>query len=97
MFIIDLHYTAPLAQIDAHMTPHVKFLKKYYKENVFIASGRKLPRTGGIILAIAKSKEDVERIIQEDPFHIHKLATFEITEFQTSQTHPDFQHFLDAL
>jgi uncharacterized protein YciI len=94
MFIIDLKYVVPLDQLDAHMTDHVKFLRKYYKENVFLASGRKVPRTGGIILALAKSKEEVERIITEDPFYIHKLAEFSITEFQTSQYHPELKKLL---
>src|SRR5690606_37548546 len=58
MFIIDLNYVVPLDQLDAHMAEHVKFLRKYYKMDVFVASGRKVPRTGGIILALAKSKED---------------------------------------
>ncbi|RAW00840.1 YciI family protein [Pseudochryseolinea flava] len=97
MFIINLHYIVPLDELDAHMTPHVKFLQKYYKANVFIASGRKVPRTGGIILALAKSKEEVEKIIQEDPFYIHKLAEFTITEFLTSQTHPEMKKLLATL
>lgn len=57
MFIINLNYIVPLEKIDAHMTEHVKFLQKYYKLNKFVASGRKVPRTGGIILALARSKE----------------------------------------
>lgn len=94
MFIINLHYIVPLEQLDAHMTDHVKFLNKYYKQNIFVASGRKVPRTGGIILALAESKEAVDAIIKEDPFYIHKLAKFEVTEFLTSQAHPDFKKFL---
>jgi uncharacterized protein YciI len=84
MFIINLNYIVPLEQLDAHMTDHVKFLRHYYKKNVFVASGRKVPRTGGIILALAKSKEEVEQIIKEDPFYIHRLAEFTITEFLTA-------------
>lgn len=76
------------------MTDHVKYLHKYYKQNVFVASGRKVPRTGGIILALAKSKEVMEEIICEDPFYIHKLAEFSITEFLTSQHHPDLKKLL---
>src|SRR5690348_9225708 len=87
MFIINLHYIVPLEQLDAHMTDHVKFLQKYYKQNVFVASGRKVPRTGGIILALANSKEEVYEIIKEDPFYIHKLAEFSVIEFLTSQSH----------
>jgi len=91
MFIINLNYIVPLEQLDTHMTAHVKFLKKYYQQNIFVASGRKVPRTGGIILAMAESKEALERIIAEDPFYTHKLAEFTITEFLTSQMHPEFK------
>jgi uncharacterized protein YciI len=94
MFVIDLTYIVPLEKLDAHMTEHVKFLKKYYDQNVFVASGRKVPRTGGIILALAESKEEVEKIIQEDPFYSLKLAEFKITEFLTSQYHPDMKKVL---
>jgi uncharacterized protein YciI len=94
MFIIDLKYIVPLEQLDAHMTDHVKFLRKYYKKNIFVASGRKVPRTGGIILSLTKSKEEVEQIIAEDPFYIHKLAEFTITEFLTSQYHPDLKNLI---
>ncbi len=94
MFIINLNYIVPLEKLDAHMTEHVKYLQSYYNKNVFVASGRKVPRTGGIILALAKSKEEVERIISEDPFYIHKLAEFTVTEFLTSQSHPDLKKLL---
>ena len=97
MYIINLNYIVPLEQLDAHMTQHVKFLQKYYKKNVFIASGRKVPRTGGIILALAKSMEEVQSIIQEDPFYIHKLAEFTITEFLTSQYHPEMKKILNMV
>ena len=95
MFIIDLNYIVPLEELDEHMAEHVKYLRKYYKKNVFVASGRKVPRTGGIILAVAKSKDEVEKIIKEDPFYKHQLAEFTITEFLTSQFHPELKNLLD--
>lgn len=94
MFIINLTYIVPLETIDAHMTEHVKFLKEYYKQNIFLVSGRKVPRTGGIILALAKSKEEIEQIMSKDPFCTHKLAEFTVTEFLTSQSHPDLKRLL---
>lgn len=96
MFIINLHYIVPLTELDKHMNAHVKFLQKYYKQNIFVASGRKVPRTGGIILALAESKEQVEEIIQQDPFFTHNLAEFTITEFLTSQYHPDLKNLLEG-
>jgi uncharacterized protein YciI len=94
MFVIDLHYIVSLETLDAHMADHVKFLRKYYKMNVFVASGRKVPRTGGIILALAESKDEIEKIIREDPFHAHGLAKFTVTEFLTSQYHPELKGLL---
>ena len=94
MFIIDLHYIVPLEQLDKHMTEHVKYLQKYYKQNVFVASGRKVPRTGGVILALAPSREVLDEIIKEDPFYTHQLAEFSVTEFLTSQSHPDLKKLL---
>jgi uncharacterized protein YciI len=94
MFIIDLQYIVPLEELDAHMATHVKYLRKYYRKNIFVASGRKVPRTGGIILALADDKATVEKIIKEDPFYKHELADFTITEFLTSQYHPELKEFL---
>jgi uncharacterized protein YciI len=94
MFIIDLNYIVPLEELDTHMVAHVKYLEKYYKKNVFVASGRKVPRTGGVILALANSVEEVEKIIAEDPFHKHQLAEFTITQFLTSKYHQDLKDLL---
>ena len=94
MFIINLNYIVPLEKLDEHMTDHVKYLQKYYKQNIFVASGRKVPRTGGIILALAKTREEIDQIISEDPFYTLNLAEFTVTEFLTSQVHPELKKFL---
>jgi uncharacterized protein YciI len=85
MFVIELVYKAALKEIDAHMTAHVKFLKKYYADGTFLLSGRKIPRDGGIILAAGRSKAEIEALIEEDPFHEHGLAEFRVVEFRASQ------------
>jgi uncharacterized protein YciI len=94
MFIISLHYIVPLEQLDAYMADHVKFLGTYYKQNIFLTSGRKVPRTGGIIIARADSKEELEAIMAEDPFCKHGLAEVTITEFLNSQMHPAFRKMM---
>ena len=85
MFVIELIYKADLKDIDAHMTAHVRFLRKYYASGHFLVSGRKIPRDGGIILAVGESREEIEAIIKEDPFHKHGLADFRVIEFRASQ------------
>ena len=91
MFVIELVYKADLAEIDAHMAAHVVFLKKYYAAGNFLVSGRKVPRDGGIILAVGKSRRHIEAIVEEDPFYARGLADFRIIEFRASQRAADIQ------
>jgi len=91
MFIIELSYQAPLAAIDANMRAHVAFLKKYYADGHFVISGRKIPRDGGIIIAVGKSREEIEAIAREDPFYARGLAEFRVIEFRASQRAGDIE------
>jgi uncharacterized protein YciI len=85
MFIIELSYKASLAEIDAAMRPHMAFLKKHYASGHFVASGRKIPRDGGIILAVGKDRSEIETIAREDPFCARGLAEVRVVEFRISQ------------
>ena len=89
MFVIELVYKVPLSEIDAHMAAHVGFLKKYYASGHFLVSGRKIPRDGGIILAVGKRRDDIDAIVRKDPFVARGLADFRIIEFRASQRADD--------
>jgi len=90
MFVISVHYTSSLDRIDGILEEHIEFLKKQYEKKLFVASGRKVPRTGGVILAKAKNRKELDAIIEKDPFFIHGLAEYEVTEFLPSMTLPEF-------
>lgn len=91
MFVVELVYKVSLSEIDAHMAAHVAFLKKYYASGHFLISGRKIPRDGGIILAVGDSREEIDAIVREDPFVARHLADFRIIEFRASQRADDIQ------
>lgn len=80
-FIISLTYVRPLEAIDAAMKEHVAFLERHERAGRFIVWGRKVPRTGGIIIACGDDRAAIERAMEEDPFVTKKLATYEVTEF----------------
>jgi uncharacterized protein YciI len=90
MFIIELLYKAELSEIDASMADHVAFLNEQYAAGRFVVSGRKIPRDGGIIVATAASRAELEAIVAEDPFVARGLAEFRIVEFRASQRARDF-------
>jgi uncharacterized protein YciI len=85
MFVVELIYKADLKEIDARMRSHMAYVKKHYAEGRFLISGRKIPRDGGIILALASDRTEIETIMREDPFVKHGLAEFRVIEFRASQ------------
>ncbi len=97
MFVIELVYKADLSEIDAAMSAHVAFLKKYYAAGNFLVSGRKIPRDGGVILAVGDDRAQIESIVAEDPFVARGLADFRVIEFRASQRADDIQQRLESV
>ncbi len=95
MFVVSSSYVKPLTEVDEHITAHQAFLDKYYQAGKFICSGRKSPRTGGLILANAKDRDEIQQIMAEDPFSVHQIAVYEIIEFSPTKFAPDFKSFLE--
>ena len=79
MLILSLTYKVPLEKADEHMDAHMAWVKKGYDDGHFLASGRKVPRTGGVILARGE-RPDMERFCAADPFVVHGIADCEISE-----------------
>lgn len=84
VYIVILTYIKPLEEVDAAIPAHVEWLKKRYADGIFLASGRRIPRTGGVILAKCESLVSLEERLREDPFQALKLATAEIIPFEPS-------------
>ncbi len=85
MFLLELTYTADLADIDAAMKAHMRWLNAQYAAGHFLISGRKIPRDGGVILATGESRDAIEAIAAQDPFVVQGLATVRVVEFRASQ------------
>ena len=95
MFVIELIYKVDLERIDRSMKAHVAFLNKYYVAGRFLVSGRKIPRDGGIIVAVGASRAEIESIVREDPFVSGGLADFRVIEFRASQRAKDIQQRIE--
>lgn len=91
MFIVSLTYKRPLEEVDRHLDAHRAYLKQEYAKGKFIASGRKVPRTGGVILCNIKTRDELEASLARDPFHIADIAEYNITEFIPSMVAEGFE------
>jgi Uncharacterized protein conserved in bacteria len=95
MFVIILTYKAPLTTIDQFLPLHVEYLKEQYRLGRFIASGRRRPRVGGVILSNLDNKEAVNTVINSDPFKINGVADYEIIEFLPSMTSKELEFLIN--
>ncbi|PJJ17837.1 uncharacterized protein YciI [Janthinobacterium sp. 67] len=85
MFIVLLHYVQPLAAIEAHIEEHRSFLDRHYAAGHFLASGPQVPRTGGAILVKSLSREELDGVLAEDPFHREHIATYQVIQFNPNK------------
>ncbi|MFF7007054.1 YciI family protein [Streptomyces fimicarius] len=97
MFVLELTYTAPVERVDALMREHIAWLDEQYAAGVFIASGRKNPRDGGVILAVGDDRAAIERIAAADPFAEHQVCAYRITEFIATKTSPELAPYQQRL
>lgn len=95
MFIILFTYKKSLEVIDKYIPEHIAFLKDGYKHNYFIASGRKHPRSGAVILCKLKNRIQLEELIKHHPFVVHGVADYEIIEFIPCDYQQGFEHFIE--
>lgn len=83
-----------MEEVEGYLSDHIQYLENYYTMHKFICSGRKNPRTGGIILCMAIDKEEVQKIISQDPFFVNQIAKYEIIEFIPTKCDEKFESFL---
>ncbi|WP_328320948.1 YciI family protein [Streptomyces sp. NBC_00388] len=97
MFVLELTYTGPIERVDELLGEHVAWLDAAYAAGAFIASGRKKPRDGGIILAVGEDRAAIERLTATDPFTAAGVCAYRITEFTATKTAPGLAAFRQEL
>jgi uncharacterized protein YciI len=94
MFMVTLTYLVDLSEVDAALPEHVAWLDQQYADGVFVASGRQVPRVGGMILVAGTSREDLERRLALDPFGRLGLAEHAVVEFVPSRVADGLEQLL---
>ena len=67
-----------------------------YRAGLFMVSGPREPRDGGVILARAGSIDELAAILAQDPFVVQGAATCEIIEFKATRAGKALAILLDG-
>ncbi|HEV7179982.1 MAG TPA: YciI family protein [Candidatus Baltobacteraceae bacterium] len=84
MFLLLSRYIKP-QEVDRWLPEHRAFLDRQYAAGNFIISGPQVPRTGGVIVTVDMNREDLERLMQDDPFLREGVSAYEFIEFSATK------------
>ena len=97
MFLFLLTYIRPLPEVERFLPEHIRYLDRQYRAGRFLCSGRKIPRTGGVILCNFPTREEAQKVMEQDPFFREGIARYELVEFALSKAAEGFQRLLQGL
>lgn len=92
-FIIDYHYLVPFEKVAENVADHRAHLDEGYAKGWFLASGPQNPKTGGLLIARAPERSDLDAFFARDPFVTRKIAEPRVIEFEPVKRHPEFAAF----
>ena len=83
MYVVFLNYIRPVEEVETLLAGHIDWLNRYFDADIFIAAGRKDPRTGGMLLVRDIERKRLEAILAEDPFVA--VAQYEVTKVNVTR------------
>ena len=94
MFVVTITYTQPIEAIEARTVEHREWLDQHVASGRIVAAGPRVPRTGGILIVSSQgTKAELETLLKDDPFQIHGLADYAVTEFKAGKLNPALAPF----
>jgi uncharacterized protein YciI len=96
VFVLLVNYVRPLDEVDRVREGHGAYLRRNYDAGRFIVSGRREPRTGGVIIARGTDRKEIDAVIAEDPFLVEGVATYDVIEFHPTAMAEGFERFADG-
>ena len=82
LFVVLMHYTRPLAEVDNVRADHYAHLERHAATGTMLAWARRDPPTGGVLIAAVPDRPTLERVLAEDPYVRAGVAKPEIVEFK---------------
>lgn len=85
MFVVLIRYIRPKEAVLEHLAEHQAFLRDAYSRGVLVASGRGADEDPGVMVGYGLSRAEVRQLVEQDAFHRHGVAEFEIVQFHASR------------
>jgi uncharacterized protein YciI len=91
-FLIEITFTAEPKQMAVVRPEHRAYVQTGFERGLLLFSGLQKTMTGGVVVARAKSRQEIERFFAFDPYRLKGIATYRFVDFSPVF----FQPFLDS-
>ncbi|MCU1532659.1 MAG: cyclohydrolase [Arthrobacter sp.] len=95
MYVVSLTYKVPDEIVEFHLRAHITWLQDAFDAGIFMVAGRKIPRTGGLLLSNA-DRATLDAALARDPFYVNGVADFEVMEFHANRVAAGYENLLDG-
>ena len=86
MIVCISNFTRELGDGDESLlSEHYAFMDEQYRHGALVASGPRMPRTGGVIVARGVDVTQVERLLSEEPLARAGIAAYEVIPFTATR------------
>lgn len=81
IYVVTINYVKPMDVVEAHTPDHRTYSADLADTGVLLASGPFAPRTGGMLVMQAESRDALDEIVGRDPFKINAIAEYDVREW----------------
>lgn len=90
LFIVILSNRRPADEIEAHQGGHRDWLIANTRAGRIAVAGPLEPRTGGLIMAHCADRAELDLMMGEDPFVVHRLVDIQVLCVAAALRHDAF-------
>lgn len=88
-YLLEGEHLVPFDELAQLVEAHHAFLQQGYDRGDFLFSGPQIPPHGGLLVAKAKDREALDRLLADEPFvRAGKMRFSRVVEFESAQNAP---------
>jgi uncharacterized protein YciI len=81
MYLLTVTYSQPAANVEPHIPSHGAWVKRHLDAGTFLFAGPKKSGLGGVILAKAMSKPQLQQLLADDSYVQADVADYQVVDF----------------
>ncbi|PRX27320.1 uncharacterized protein YciI [Paraburkholderia sp. BL18I3N2] len=82
LYVVVLRYIRPMEEVQLHLDSHRDWLVTHMKAGCIVVAGPMPSRDGGLLLAQSEDRAELDAVLAQDSFHVHRVVEYDIHAFE---------------